>query len=278
MTWVPLSERSGNADPDGPFDGVPDHLHGPLAEWANNVAGELETLTLETIMLRLRVPNRFGALNRSSRIGMIATAFDDEQKALDLIDALLHHGARAYPDSWSDGSWPDDLSVTLRDGGSMWTPSPEGDRLVMVVDERMEKVYEQAVSVEDPTTKELREAWANAYGRNGDTSDAWDHAIKTIESVLIPIVVPNMANATLGHVLGQLEGQSTLWKMALPGRDQSEDVKGFVEMLRLIWPNHDRHNPGRPAPVPTVEQARMVVTFAAMLVQWRREGNIVSRR
>jgi hypothetical protein len=35
-------------------------------------------------------------------------------------------------------------------------------------------------------------------GRNGDPSDAWDHAIKAVEDVLIPEMMRNNSNATLG--------------------------------------------------------------------------------
>jgi hypothetical protein len=115
-------------------------------------------------------------------------------------------------------------------------------------------------------------------GRNGDPSDAWDHAIKAMEDVLVPVVLPNQQNATLGSVLGHLRSQGNLWKMVLPGKDQSHDVAPLVGMLDVIWPNVDRH-PGVPTTrSPTTEEARAVVTLAATIVQWHRDGWVLQRR
>jgi hypothetical protein len=46
--------------------------------------------------------------------------------------------------------------------------------------------YERAVAPQDVAGNELQEAWARALGRHPDASDAWDHAIKAVEAVLIP--------------------------------------------------------------------------------------------
>ncbi|MBF6298492.1 hypothetical protein IU459_13185 [Nocardia amamiensis] len=279
MTWTPLSQRTGRAEADGPFEGVPDHLHGLLRGWAEKVARGYGSAILEKIGLRLRVENRTSETFQA--FSLVLNAFYDEQQALDLIDALLHYGAQLEPDTWTIANGlPSELRRILEDGGSVWTVSPEADRLVLVVDERVEEIYQQAVAVEDEATIELREAWANAYGRNGNASDAWDHAIKAVEDVLIPVVVPNKAKATLSDVLGQLRSpaSSAQWKMMLPGADQTHDVAGFVGMLQWLWPNHDRHGGGGPRRIPSIDEARMIVTCAAMIVQWHRQGWIVARR
>ena len=138
--------------------------------------------------------------------------------------------------------------------------------------------FDAATSVADDITTEMKEAWANAFGHNGDPSDAWDHAIKAMEDVLVPVVLPNQQNATLGSALGHLRSQGNLWKMVLPGKDQSHDVAPLVAMLELIWPNHDRHGGTAPKRTPSEQEARAVVTQAATIVQWHRDGWVLQRR
>ena len=88
----------------------------------------------------------------------------------------------------------------------------------------------------DAASEELGDAWQKAYGRNPDPSDAWDHAIKAVEAILIPIVVPNQAKPTLGHVIGHLDTQGHLWKLLLPGPGEDFSVDPLVAMLGLMSP------------------------------------------
>ncbi|WP_216896673.1 hypothetical protein [Nocardia alni] len=285
MTWTPLSQRTGAVEPDGPFEGVPDHLRGLLKRWAERVAKKVLPSELEAISLRLRVPLT-SVGDRINAFQVVLNAFElDEERGLDLIDALLYHRASATaatlePRGSTALEDASELRTLLANGGSLWTVSPSNDQLVLVVGEHAGKIYQYAIAVQDEATAELHEAWKNAYGRNGDASDAWDHAIKAVEDVLIPIVVPNKTNATLGNVLGQLGSpqSASLWKMMLPGSNQSHDVAAFVGMLRWLWPNHDRHGGSGPRRTPSMEEARMIVTCAAMIVQWHRQGWIVTRR
>jgi hypothetical protein len=50
----------------------------------------------------------------------------------------------------------------------------------------------------------------------------------------------------------------------------------LVVMLRLVYPNPDRHQ-GQQRRAPTIEEARAVVHLAVTIVQWGREGLIVKR-
>lgn len=282
MTWKPLSQRAGGG-PDGPFEGVPEHMHALLQICAKRGARALGDGTLLDIALTLRIPvseKSFDPL-QEKRLDelLIEAAFQDEQRALDMVDALLFHNAELKSDGWEKSDLVTTLKNLLDVGGSIWTVSPDGTQLVLAVDQTVMAIYSEAVTPEDEAAKELQEAWANAYGRNGDPSDAWDHAIKAVEDVLIPVVVPNRAKATLGHVLGELGSpqSSGQWRMALPGPDQNHSVDAFVGMLRWLWPNHDRHG-GGPRRTPSVEEARMVVTCAALIVQWHRQGTIIEKR
>lgn len=122
-----------------------------------------------------------------------------------------------------------------------------------------------------------------AYGRNANASDAWDHAIKAAEAVLIPIVVRNQAGAHMGHVIGQLDRQGEQWNTLLrfnqttpPVNPPTTSVRALVGMLRLLYPNPDRHI-GPDHRVPTTEEARAVVQLAVTIVQWARDGQILKK-
>ncbi|WIM89323.1 hypothetical protein PT015_07735 [Candidatus Mycobacterium wuenschmannii] len=196
---------------------------------------------------------------------------DSEEFDLDLLDATLDVlGPNA--NDWEK------LQHHLSIGASAWRVADDHISLTRVVADEVQATLEAATSVADDAAAELREAWANAFGRNGDPSDAWDHAIKAVEDVLVPSVLPNQQNATLGSVLGHLRSQGGLWEMILPGQDRSNGVGPLVAMLELIWPNHDRHGGAGPRRAPTPQEARAVVTLAATIVQWHREGWVVRRR
>jgi hypothetical protein len=135
----------------------------------------------------------------------------------------------------------------------------------------MMRAADRAMSPHDVASEELRQAWAAAYGRGPDASDAWDHAIKAAEAVLIPVVVPNQAKATMGHLLGQLRRPENGWRLVLPGADGDHGVAPLVGMLGLLWPNPDRHASGERR-TPALAEARAVVQLTLTVVQWARDG------
>jgi hypothetical protein len=264
------------AQPDGPFEGVPAHLQEGLVYWWAQVAesgsggyfGHEQELRELAAFLREGVHPSWNAADVGE--AMIRSARANPDFFLDLIDGTLQ--------IFQPGSATDALTRLLDIAGSVWTVAPNGDSLIRVVTDEAQATYEAATSVADEATTELKEAWANAFGRNGDPSDAWDHAIKAVEDVLVPVVLPNQQHATLGSVLGHLRSQGGLWKMVLPGKDQSQDVAPLVSMLELIWPNHDRHGGATSKRTPSEQESRAVVTLAATIVQWHREGWVLQRR
>ena len=204
---------------------------------------------------------------------LVVAASTDQELFLDTLDATLHYAGR-HRDA------ADRLRLVLALGASVWTVADDDGSLTLVVQDETQAAYEQATAVHDDASDELRTAWANAFGRNGDPSDAWDHAIKAVEDILIPVVLPSKPKATLGQVLQELENNKTagLWQMVLPGADKSHDVAPLVAMLRLMWPNHDRHGGITAKRTPSAAEARAVVTLAATVVQWHRESWVVQKR
>ncbi|GLP75686.1 hypothetical protein TUM20983_27960 [Mycobacterium antarcticum] len=256
---------------------MPAHLLPHVLNWLSKTTG-LETGMendghLRAIAMRLRVPVDINARARGVGNALLNKAASDEEFCLDLVDvALLFWGQRT--------SCASELENILTFAGSVWTVASDRDRLQLAVDESAQATYEAAVAPQDEASTQLAEAWAKAFGRTIDPSDAWDHAIKAVEVVLIPVVCPNNSKATLGSVIGILAASQTgpSWKMVLPTGTLNYEVDSLVSMLRMIWPNPDRHGAAAPAHTPTKGEAQAVVSLAATLVQWARQGWIVQQR
>jgi hypothetical protein len=205
----------------------------------------------------------------------VTTAVSTEpDRMLDIVDAVLHLADPVnYPSiEYRSG----ELEEILRIGGSVWEVNSARNRLIRRVNPTASKAFEVASRPPDLASAELRIAWVAAYGRNPDASDAWDHSIKAVEAVMIPIVTPAKAKATLGDVVGSLSGQGALWQLELHGHDDSKSVEPLVSMLRLMWPNPDRHG-GGVSRKPSPKEAEAVVNLAVTIVQWVRTG-VLSKR
>ncbi|SDC93492.1 hypothetical protein SAMN05444580_102128 [Rhodococcus tukisamuensis] len=223
--------------------------------------------------MRLRVPLPTFGSDYDCLQALFAHADVDDDAFLDVVDATLNVAG-----SWGNNNH--ELRTLLESAASAWTVGQDRQSLARIVSSEAQNTFELAVAEADEASKELRDAWANAFGRNGNPSDAWDHAIKAVEDTLIPVVVPKKDKANLGSVIGVLGSQQSAgqWQMVLPGHELTNDVTPLVAMLRLIWPNHDRHGGVATKRSPSEAEARAVVTLAATIVQWHRQGWAVQKR
>jgi hypothetical protein len=196
---------------------------------------------------------------------IIGYAADDAELFLD----LLHYTLKLPLGTTT--AWKR-LEVLLFLGSSAWRATENG--LERRVDPMALEAFNVATATRDAASDELVEAWTNAYGRTANGSDAWDHAIKACEAILIPVVVPKQTKATLGHVVQHLRTQGKLWKLVVAGPETNYDVAPFVGMLDVIWTNPDRHADPKDRRLPTLEEARAVVQLAVTIVQWARDGQI----
>lgn len=126
----------------------------------------------------------------------------------------------------------------------------------------------------DKASAELREGWENVYGLNPDPSDTWDHAIKAVEEVLIPVGVPDKARATLGDVLRQLTANPGGYVVEAQSSGPIGSVETLEAMLRLMWPNPDRHGGGQVGRTPSLPEAEAVLQLAVLVAQWARTGTV----
>lgn len=276
MTWQPLSQRRSGSAPDGPYEGVPEHLAGHLTDWLKRGLARGFGKVAKDVAIQLRLPLPPG-LEPNQTVQAVINSAQSQDALLDTVDATLHALSRRNVAVQAGEDLAMKLRQLLNDGASVWTVTDDGNGLIEVIEQHTQRTYEDAIATQDDAANELRTAWTNAFGRNGDPSDAWDHAIKAVEDTLAPIVIPNVAKPTLGQVIGALDSQAHIWKFTLPGNDQSHSVGPLVTILRLMWPNHDRHG-GAPKRTPSMMEARSVVTLAALIIQWHRQGWVVARR
>lgn len=261
MSWTPRSERLGLRE-HGPYDGVPRHLERILTEWLGTHT-DYDRLSFLAVRLGVTVPEYY-----TVRLETVWEQCDEDQR-LDLLEGTLY---------LNDGTGAAQLRHILAAGGSALTVGPDDQTLVDVVDPTVAQMAAEAARPGDAAAEELSAAWAAAFGRGPDPSDAWDHAIKAVENVLIPLAEPKNKEATLNSAVSAIANSPDRWQTTFPQRE-TRDVEPIVGMLRMIWPNPDRHGgiDGASRP-PTLEEARAVVTLAASLVQLGRSGDLVSRR
>jgi hypothetical protein len=273
VAWQPLHVRLG-VEEEEPYDGIPGHLHGPLWNWVAEAFATFGT-NQQTHMLRVsamaRLPLTPGGSDRDILKQMQSRSLGDEIRFLAVIDALhedLHSSVGQRINRLIN-----QLEQYLRLGNSTWAVAPDRKSIVSRVDPTATQMVAQAVAPHDAASDELAEAWRKAYGREPDPSDAWDHSIKAVEALLIPIVVPTQDKPHLGHVLGQLDRQDGHWQLLLTTQQGITPIETLVGMLRLIYPNPDRH-PGPERRVPTLEEAQAAIHLAVTIVQWARSGAI----
>lgn len=268
--WRPRSIREGIRSYEGPYEGIPNHLQASLEAWLRNQFGWNSRALDTDFMLRLassiQIPVGYSFSGNSIDAQIFAHLDGNHELYLDAIDCALH---------LSGGKDAVRLRDTLHLAGSVWTVSEDGTSLVRRVDVTAGQAFSAATSHADTASEELKEAWHNAYSRNPNASDAWDHAAKAVEAALIPLVVPTQAKPHLGHVLGQLRGQPQRWRLVLPGANEKHSAEPLVAMLDLIWPNPDRHASDSRR-VPSLEEAEAVVQLAVTIVQWARNGALES--
>jgi hypothetical protein len=209
-----------------------------------------------------------GNVNQSATWWLLEAARKDETVFLDILDLTL-----AYNQTYGRSQA---LEQVLYPGGSVWRVNDRGDGLERRVTDEEKAAYDGAVSPADEVAAELTTAWAHAYGRNPDPSDAWDHAIKAVELALWRIVTPAKANSTLGVIVARLQDQAQRFSFRLAtSSKQTTNIEALVQMLRLMWPNPDRHGTGERR-TPTQEEAQNVVHLAVLLVSWVRSGALTA--
>ena len=148
-------------------------------------------------------------------------------------------------------------------------------------DAAAEQALALAVAGGAPAGEQLSDAWHASFGEHPNPSEAYRLAVKAIENVAIPVVLPNDRLATLGKVIGELRSTAGDWKSSFsvpvgPATAGRDPVEVMTDLLDLVWRNQtDRHGGTGQAAVPITQgQAELVVQIAVAIVPIFRNGDI----
>jgi hypothetical protein len=172
---------------------------------------------------------------------------------LTMLDRLLVNGGSAY--RWRKG------------------------RLERRVDDSAVAAFEHfTATASDEASMYLRRAWSATYGRDPDPSRAYGEAVRAIEAVACPLVLPDDQRPTLGKVITRLRQQSGDWSFILPGERESAGVAPLQLMLQLVWTaQRSRHAGGPDTRDQLMAETEAALSLAITLVQWFASGFIRRR-
>ena len=276
--WTPLSVRRNQQSEFSLIDNVPQFMRHGIKEWIQQaINGDNRLVTQMALELRIdelsdNIDSFYpddaviACIQRSGPWDMY-----DESLALDVMDWLLGHGC----------GHAQSLEHILKSAGHVLRVSPDGNRLVERIDPALWDEYEQVTQPDDQASQYMQEAWALAFGREPNLSDAWGRAIKAIETLLKPIVSPKNNKATIGSMASALRQSPDKWECKLPDRvynvngeiNSKRGIEVFIDALATIGYQPDRHGSDQPQDVDETT-ARSVLFLATTVVGWLRDGTL----
>jgi hypothetical protein len=178
-----------------------------------------------------------GRESREKFSDLLTRMAEDDEFALDVLDWMLHHWEH-FGDAHYAGQWANRLSETLREGGSVWEVADDlgryrlSRRAVGPVVDVLEQTATEATRAHDHLTA----AWSKLTGRSPDPSGAYREAVRAVEAVAKPIVLPDNKRATLGQMIPAMKDKPKKWTTTLGAVD---DVRAQME---AVWNGQlDRH-------------------------------------
>jgi hypothetical protein len=236
MNWRPLSTR-GKDDPrfDSPSEGLPAWLKGPVLQWvqgsfreAGTIAEQTNALDALQLAFRLEAPLTGQAAER--RNDLIRRMRQDDEFALDVLDWMLHHW-NLFVAPWTSAGWSNTLNNLLRQGGSAWEVTAVDDfasQLTRRAVGPVVEVLEQTATDAARAHAHLASAWSKLTGRNPDPSGVYREAIRAVEAVAKPIILPKDNLATMGLMIAALRDKPEKWTTTL-GR--VDDIRAQMEAV-----------------------------------------------
>jgi len=263
--WIPLS-KGGQPD-EALYEGLPPWIAASIYGWTQKTLDELSWTRSEDVEqtlteafdreMRLALPLSISRYNVTTELQKRR----DESLTLDYVDFLLAQIGDSLPSRT--------LEAILEQGGSAWRVGSRNgffglERRVPIA--AMEAA-EAAMASNGDAGVLLNEAWVAVYGRNPDPEDAYEKAIKAVESSAAPKVAPDDRKATLGKIVSVLRSQ-TDWALALTDSEGKHDYGVVAAMCAALWNGQPSRHGGNGYRKPTVEEAEIAVQLAVSLVQW----------
>lgn len=267
---------------------VPPHLDRVLSQWLTDVEDadlDDQPPIAVRVSLQLGITPPPGISGRGSLAVLLGA------DRLDVVDAALHlldPGVTLYGDSleFPLGSHGDEqrkllqrLDHILGLGRSAYRVADSGRQLEHRLDPTITTATTHAIATAPLTAGALlRDAWDQAHGLHPDSTAAYRQAVRAVEEVLCPLVLPDDHQRTLGKALGHLHQGGRKWRFVLVDREGADTIDPLVAMLDRLWTGQvSRHGGGRNSRDQTQVEAEAAVQLAATLVQLLSTGAL-SRR
>lgn len=261
--WIPLGVRLGWQEPvalkDGFFESKP-ALYA-VASWAKSVVYKSVGNDFEVFFGACEVPlylDHYGGGYLDHRERLLQYVESGDRQLLNAIDYLVSHVA-----SVSDQQKLNSIAYAHNVN---WHFDSDSKRLMRrVLPATQEHYLQLARSAEQSCSEYLQQAFKNAYGHNGDPSEAWVASRKAVEFLLHPIVIPKDNRATISKMTKAIQAAPHKWVSAIPADTAEQSVLKFVDLLKMMpyEPGHHGQTPG----VPTAEQARTQFNLALAVCQ-----------
>jgi hypothetical protein len=230
--------------------------------------------TLAILELQLAIPLGIGSTLQRYRALEEAVRRDDET-FLDVTDFLLHE---------LDGRGPDDsqrvalLANILVLAGSVWqvTSADGAFRLGRSLDPVVQAAVAETIASGDRASHLLSAAWGHAYGRSPNASAAYRDAVRAVEAIAKPVILPRDGDATLGKMIPAMKDKPEKWEVVLTP-PKGDPVLAIVGMMELLWKSQlDRHGTDDETVPINVgpDEAQAAVHLAAALVHLFRSGAV----
>jgi hypothetical protein len=122
----------------------------------------------------------------------------------------------------------------------------------------------------------LQRAWKATYGRDPEPSRAYADAVRAVEAVACPLLLPKDLKPTLGKVITHLRDRPDGWYLVLAGELEAAGIEPFRVMLKLLWTAHrSRHAGGPDTRDQLLAEAEAALALAITCVQWVTNGGQV---
>jgi hypothetical protein len=239
--WRPLSKRDQpDARLDEPTEGLPPYLAGPVVEWVkercHTPGGYERTGTLRALQLRFKLDPPLSERNMPR--DLVERMQAKEDFGLDALDYMLHFFPEFHERNSEDPTRVvGELAAIFRIGGSAWEVSETEGRYQL--SRRAVGPVREVITALAPSTRahsHLVAAWNRLTGRSPDPSGAYREAVRAIEAVAKPVVLPANDRATLGQMIAALRDKPDKWETTVGHVD---DVR---RMMEQVWTNQlDRH-------------------------------------
>ena len=236
-------------------------------EWANKQARpSIAILTgYETAIQR---PKSLVNGYRKGGVSYLFTTMESDE-FIDFIDFLVSVAS----DRHDSDKLLSVLETTLSESGSEWMVGNRDDHasLEKRVPEGVVIAATQIIQSRGSAGSLLGEAWHAAFGRDPDTEEAYEKAIKAVEEAGAHVVSAKNTKTTLGTMVRDMKAQGD-WKLPLG----SAEADAPVRMAEALWQGQESRHGGNGYRKPTQQEAEAAVLLAVPLVQWFFSG-VLSR-